>query len=89
VVEVGSGRTAERVAQTTVRFGEPGDAEIDALVATGEPLAVAGGFTVDGRCGPFVDGIDGDHGTVVGLSLPTFRVLVGQLGVAVSDLWSP
>jgi septum formation protein len=89
VVEVGSGRTAERVAQTTVRFGDPGDAEIDALVATGEPLAVAGGFTIDGRCGPFVDGIDGDHGTVVGLSLPTFRALVGKLGVAVSDLWSP
>jgi septum formation protein len=87
VVEVGSGRRAERVVGTTVRFGDPTDAEIDALVATGEPLGVAGGFTIDGRCGPFVAGIDGDHGTVLGLSLPTFRALLGELGVPVTDLW--
>jgi septum formation protein len=87
VVEVGSGRRAEGVASTTVRFGDPSDAEIDALVATGEPLAVAGGFTIDGRAGPFVAGIDGDHGTVLGLSLPLFRSLLAELGVAVADLW--
>jgi septum formation protein len=87
LVEVGSGRRADGVAATTVRFGEPSDAEIDALVATGEPLAVAGGFTIDGRAGPFVAGIDGDHGTVLGLSLPLFRSLLAELGVAVADLW--
>jgi nucleoside triphosphate pyrophosphatase len=87
VVEVGSGRRAEGVASTTVRFGDPSDAEIDALVATGEPLAVAGGFTIAGRAGPFVAGIDGDHGTVLGLSLPLFRSLLAELGVAVADLW--
>ena len=88
LVEIGTGRRARRVAQTTVRFGDPTDAEIEALVASGEPLAVAGGFTIDGRCGPFVAGIDGDHGAVLGLSLPTFRVLLGDLGVSVADLWS-
>ena len=87
LVEVGSGRQAGGVARTTVRFGDPSDAEIDALVATAEPLAVAGGFTIDGRAGPFVAGIDGDHGTVLGLSLPLFRSLLAELGVAVADLW--
>jgi septum formation protein len=88
VAEVGTGRRAGRVASTMVRFGEPTDAEIDALVASGEPLAVAGGFTIDGRCGPFVAGIDGDHGTVLGLSLPAFRAMLGDLGVSVTDLWT-
>jgi nucleoside triphosphate pyrophosphatase len=88
LVEIGTGWRARRVAQTTVRFGDPTDAEIEALVASGEPLAVAGGFTIDGRCGPFVAGIDGDHGAVLGLSLPTFRALLGDLGVSVTDLWS-
>jgi septum formation protein len=88
VVEVGTGRRAGRVASTVVRFGDPTDAEIDALVASGEPLAVAGGFTIDGRCGPFVAGIDGDHGAVLGLSLPALRALLGDLGVSVTDLWT-
>ena len=56
----------------------PSDAEIEAYVATGEPLAVAGGFTLDGYCAPFVDGIDGDHGTVLGLSLPLLRALLDE-----------
>jgi nucleoside triphosphate pyrophosphatase len=87
LVEVGSGRRADGVASTTVRFGDPSDAEIDALVATGEPLVVAGAFTIDGRAGPFVAGIEGDHGTVLGLSLPLFRELLAELGAAVADLW--
>ena len=88
LVEVGpGGRWAEGVASTTVRFGDPSDAEIEALVATGEPLAVAGGFTIDGRAGPFVAGIDGDHGTVLGLSLPLLRSLLASLDVAVASLW--
>jgi septum formation protein len=56
-------------------------------VASGEPLQVAGAFTIDGRGGWFVDGVDGDPGTVIGLSLPLLRVLLRTLGVAVTELW--
>jgi septum formation protein len=75
-------------ASTTVHFGEPSDEEIAAYVASGEPLHVAGAFTLDGRSGPFVDGIEGDHGNVLGLSLPTLRRLLRELGVAITDLWA-
>ena len=67
-------------AATVVRFGEPTDAEIAAYVASGEPLYVAGAFTLDGRSAPFIDGIEGDHGNVIGLSLPLLRRLLGELG---------
>jgi septum formation protein len=49
---------------------------------------VAGAFTLDGRSAPFIDGIDGDHGNVIGLSLPLFRRLLGELGVEVHHLWA-
>ena len=62
------------MAATTVRFGMTTDAEIDAYLATGEALAVAGAFTLDGRSAPFIDGVDGDHGNVIGLSLPARSV---------------
>lgn len=75
-------------AATTVHFGEPTDAEIAAYVATGEPVHVAGAFTLDGRSAPFIKGIDGDHGTVIGLSLPLLRELLARLGVGITDLWS-
>lgn len=74
---------------TVVHFADLTDAEIDAYVATGEPLRVAGAFTVDGLGGPFVSGIEGDHHGVVGLSLPLLRGLLAQVGVAVPDLWAP
>jgi septum formation protein len=89
VVDLATGRRAAGVSRTTVRFGDPSDAEIDAYVASGEPLAVAGAFTLDGRGAPFVDGVDGDHGTVIGLSLPLLRRLLADLGVAITDLWTP
>ncbi len=73
---------------TVVHFAEVTDAEIAAYVATGEPLHVAGAFTIDGLGGPFVTGIEGDHHGVVGLSLPLLRTLLGQLGVTFPDLWS-
>ena len=76
------------VASTTVRFGTPTDDEIAAYVATGEPLGVAGAFTLQGRSAPFIDGIDGDPGNVIGLSLPLFRRLLDDLDVRVTDLWS-
>jgi nucleoside triphosphate pyrophosphatase len=83
----GGGRRAGGVAATTIRFGEPSDAEIAAYVASGEPLQVAGAFTLDGRSAPFIDGIDGDAGNVIGLSLPLLRRLLAELGVAITDLW--
>ena len=87
VVDVAAGRTACGVAATDVRFGTPSDAEVRAYVATGEPLHVAGAFTLDGRSAPFVDGIDGDPGNVIGLSLPLLRTLLAELGVDLTDLW--
>lgn len=74
---------------TVVHFADLTDAEIDAYVATGEPLVVAGAFTVDGRGGPFVERIEGDHHGVVGLSLPVLRGLLRQVGLSVTDLWAP
>lgn len=88
VVDTRTGASASAHAATTVRFGCPSDAEIAAYVATGEPMAVAGGFTLDGRSAPFVDGIEGDHGTVIGLSLPLLRALLARLDVEVTDLWA-
>lgn len=88
LVDVATGRRAGRVAATEVRFGTPSDEEIEAYVASGEPLGVAGAFTIDGRSAPFVDGIDGDPANVVGLSLPLLRQLLAELGVRITDLWS-
>lgn len=87
VVDTTTGRRASGVGETLVRFGTPSDAEIDAYVATGEPTRVAGAFTIDGRGAAFVEGIDGDHGNVIGLSLPLLRRLLAELGIAVTDLW--
>lgn len=75
-------------ASTTVHFGRPDPAELDAYVKSGEPLEVAGAFTLDGRGGWFMTGIDGDHGTVLGVSLPLVRQLLRLLGVQVTDLWT-
>ncbi|WP_250446528.1 nucleoside triphosphate pyrophosphatase [Actinotalea sp. C106] len=83
----GTGATIGTTASTTVHFADLTDAEIRAYVATGEPLAVAGAFTVDGLGGPFVDRVDGDHHNVVGLSLPVLRGLLAEVGVTVPDLW--
>lgn len=87
VVDTVAGREVAAVASTTVRFGTPTADELAAYVATGEPLAVAGAFTLDGYGGIFVDGVDGDPGTVIGLSLPLLRRLLAQLDVRITDLW--
>ena len=87
VIDARSGRTASGVASTEVRITDMTDDEIEAYVATGEPLAVAGSFTLDGYAAPFIDGIDGDPSNVIGLSLPLFRRLLGQLDVRITDLW--
>jgi septum formation protein len=80
-------RHASGVGATTIRFGTPTDAEISAYAATDEPLALAGSFSIDGRSAPFVEGIDGDPGNVIGLSLPLLRRLLADLGIGITELW--
>ncbi|MGW7399654.1 Maf family protein [Streptomyces cyaneofuscatus] len=87
VIDTASGRHASATASTVVLFGEPSDAEVAAYVASGEPLHVAGAFTLDGRSAPFVDSIEGDHGNVIGLSLPLLRRLLAELDISVTELW--
>ena len=86
--DTASGRVAAATGSTRVRFAEVTDAEITAYVATGEPLHVAGAFTVDGLGGAFVSGIDGDHHNVVGVGLPLLRELVRELGHEWTALWA-
>ena len=83
-----SGSVAAATASTTVHFADVTDDEIAAYVATGEPLDVAGAFTVDGLGGAFVTRIDGDHHNVVGVSLPLLRDLVRELGHEWTSLWA-
>jgi len=87
--DTATGQVAAATASTAVSFAEVTDEEIEAYVATGEPLHVAGAFTVDGLGGAFVTGIDGDHHNVVGVSLPLLRDLVIELGHSWTDLWAP
>ena len=70
-----------------VRFGAPSDAEVAAYVASGEPMAMAGAFSIEGLGAPFVEGIDGDLSNVMGLSLPLLRRMLANMGVAITDLW--
>lgn len=84
----GTRGTLGATSSTTVHFADVSDAEIHAYVGTGEPLAVAGAFTIDGLGGAFISGIEGDHHGVVGVSLPLLRELLGEIGVAITDLWT-
>jgi septum formation protein len=80
---------AETIAEvTTVRFGVPSEAELSAYIASGEPLSVAGAFTIDGLGGWFIDGVDGDPSNVVGLGLAVTRRLLESSGVRIGDLWN-
>jgi septum formation protein len=88
VIDLATGKRVSGVAATTVRFGQPTDDELAVYVGTGEPLAVAGAFTIEGRGAPFIDGVDGDPSNVVGLSLPLLRRLLTELGLSITDLWS-
>jgi septum formation protein len=76
------------VSSTVVHFAAPTPAELEAYLATGEPLAVAGAFTLDGLGAPFVRRIEGDHSAVIGLSLPLLRTQLAKLGVTFTDLWA-
>ena len=81
-------RVAEGHAVTGVRFAEPTPEELEAYLASGEPLQVAGAFTLDGLGGWFVEGIDGDPSNVIGISLPLLRRLLGGVGVSPVELWA-
>lgn len=87
LVGAGPAREEVGVGSTTVHFADLSDAEVDAYVATGEPLGVAGAFTLDGLGGPFVERIEGDPSNVVGISLPLLRRLLLDLGVTWQSLW--
>ena len=75
------------VSSTLVHFASPTPAELDAYIATGEPLAVAGAFTLDGLGAPFVRRIEGDHSAVIGLSLPLLRTQLANLDLSITSLW--
>lgn len=77
-----------RTGTTTVHFGVPGADDLDAYLASGEPLYVAGAFTLDGLGGWFIDRIEGDPSNVIGLSLPLLRVLLADIGISVAALWA-
>ena len=72
---------------TTVNFGVPASIDLDAYIAHGEPLTVAGGFTLDGLGGWFIDSISGDPSTVIGIGLPLTRRLLQDAGLSLVDLW--
>ena len=88
IIDTTNRREVARVASSTVFFANPTDDEIDAYIATGEPLRVAGGVTIDGLGAPFITRIDGDHSNVMGLSIPTLRVMLLELGIPWPVLWS-
>ena len=88
--DVQDGAVAHRdvaVASTVVYFASPTDQELEAYLATGEPLAVAGAFTLDGLGAPFVRRVEGDPAAVVGLSLTVLRTQLAKRGLAITDLW--
>jgi septum formation protein len=91
VLVVRDGAVTHRLADTgvtAVHFGSPTEADLDAYLGSGEPLCVAGGFTIDGLGGWFVDGIDGDPSNVIGLSLPLLRRMLASAGVSIAELWA-
>ncbi len=90
LLDVQAGQVVSRdvaVVSTVVHFASPTPQEIEAYLATGEPLAVAGAFTLDGLGAPFVRRVDGDPAAVVGLSLATLRTQLAKRGLAITDLW--
>jgi len=82
LIDTGTGAQVEELVSTTVTMGDADDDEIDDYIASGEPLRVAGGFTLDGRGAPFIAGIEGDPGNVIGVSLPAVRRLARSVGRA-------
>ncbi|WEV64300.1 Maf family protein [Bifidobacterium sp. ESL0732] len=88
LIDFATGRQELASSHATVRFGDYSDRDIEAYIASGEPLEVAGCFTLEGLGGAFIDGVDGDPSGVLGLSLPLLRRMVEKMGVAWTDLWN-
>ena len=88
LVDVTSGKEVLRAVDTVVHFADVTDEEVAAYVESGEPLHVAGAFTIDGLGGAFVRGLEGDPHNVVGLSLPALREMFAELAVRWTDLWN-
>jgi septum formation protein len=86
LIDTGNGDRLSRTASTEVHFADVTDDEIEFYVASAEPLQVAGAFTIDGLGGWFVEGVQGDHHNVVGLSLPLFRRMLAELGYGIARL---
>lgn len=80
-------KRVQEVAATVVRFGSPSEDEIAAYVTSGEPMSLAGAFSIDGLSAPFIEGIDGDPSNVLGLSLPLLRKMLADFGVRIVDMW--
>jgi septum formation protein len=90
LLRLADGKVTHRAVEsctTTVHFGTPVTADLDAYLDSGEPLAVAGAFTLDGLGGWFVERIEGDPSNVIGLSLPQTRRMLGGMGLSIADLW--
>lgn len=87
VTDCRTGAGASAVATTVVRFAEPTHEELEAYLATEEPLAVAGAFTLDGLGAPLIEGVDGCPGNVIGVSPPLLRRLLSMIGVPLTDVW--
>lgn len=88
VIDAATGEVVKETDTAVVHFGQPTEAEIAAYARSPEALQVAGPFTLEGRSAPWVDSIEGNYGTITGLSLPVLRRLLGRLGVGIVDLWT-
>ena len=88
VVDTGTDRTVSETDTAVVHFGHPDDREIEAYARTAESLEVAGPFTLEGRSAPWIESIEGNYGTITGISLPVLRRLLARLDVEITDLWS-
>jgi septum formation protein len=88
VVDTATGKEAAATDTALVRFGVPDDREIEAYSRTSEALQVAGPFTLEGRSAPWIESIDGNYGTITGISLALLRRLLADLNVEIIDLWS-
>lgn len=82
-----NGSMLTRYAATRVYFAKIDNATITAYVNSGEPLACAGAFAIDGKGGLFVERLEGCHTNVIGLSLPLLREMLAELGYRVTDFW--
>ena len=88
VIDLATGKRSVGYSSATVHYGTPMPEEMDAYLATGEPLQVAGGFTIDGYAAPFIRTIVGDPGTVLGLSVALLREQLATLGIPITELWA-